>query len=53
MGQSLFEKLVKLQHQHGCTRLDRQYRMNADILSLSNEFVYKGEMASGNCDVAE
>ena len=47
MGQSLFERLVRL-HQSAYTLLNKQYRMNADILSLANELMYKGEMASGS-----
>lgn len=52
MGVSLFEKLCK-KHPQSATVLKKQYRMNADILELSNEIIYHGVMTHGNFQVAQ
>lgn len=52
MGQSLFERLMKL-HPDSAARWNKQYRMNTDILSLTNEFMYGGEMKYGDTQVAD
>jgi DNA replication ATP-dependent helicase Dna2 len=51
MGVSLFEKLCK-KHPQSATVLKKQYRMNADILELSNSIIYHGVMTHGNPQVA-
>ena len=44
---SLFEKLCKKNHE-SATVLKHQYRMNNDILELSNSIVYHGSMKHGD-----
>ena len=51
MGLSLFEKLCK-KHPASATVLKKQYRMNKDILELSNSIIYHGVMAHGSDSVA-
>jgi len=49
LGISLFERLCRA-HPQNVTVLKRQYRMNRDILALSNEIVYNGVMIQGQCN---
>lgn len=51
MGISLFEKLCKT-HPTCATVLKKQYRMNKDILELSNNIIYHGVMTHGSPEVA-
>lgn len=46
-GVSLFEKLCK-KNPNSATVLKQQYRMNADILELSNTIIYHGVMKHGS-----
>lgn len=46
MELSLFERLCKL-HPGAVTMLKKQYRMNRDIMLMSNEIVYQGMMEPG------
>jgi len=46
MQVSLFERLCKL-HPEAVTTLKKQYRMNKDIMLMSNEIVYQGIMEPG------
>jgi len=46
MGISLFEKLCK-RHPASATVLKQQYRMNQDILDLSNSIIYHNVMRHG------
>ncbi len=48
---SLFEKLCK-KFPAKMTFLSKQYRMNADILEISNNIVYNGKMQHGNDSIA-
>lgn len=52
MGYSLFEKLCK-KNPECATVLKKQYRMNRDILELSNNIIYHGVMTLGNESVAQ
>jgi DNA replication ATP-dependent helicase Dna2 len=52
MGLSLFEKLCK-KHPTSSSVLKKQYRMNQDILELSNSIIYHGVMTHGNESVAK
>lgn len=52
MGISLFEKLCK-KHPQSATVLKKQYRMNKDILELSNKIIYHGVMSHGDPKVAQ
>lgn len=49
---SLFERLAS-RHPDAISQLRFQYRMNADIMCLSNEIVYNGQLRCGNRDVEE
>ena len=49
---TLFEKLNN-KHPKACTILKCQYRMNSEILSLSNQCVYNNEMKCANKAVEE
>ena len=51
MSLSLFEKLCK-SHPDCTTVLKKQFRMNKDILELSNAAFYKGVMQVGDDQVA-
>mmetsp|Transcript_28088 Transcript_28088/g.20336 ORF Transcript_28088/g.20336 Transcript_28088/m.20336 type:complete len:154 (-) Transcript_28088:418-879(-) len=51
MGLSLFERLCK-KHPSSATVLKKQYRMNCDILNLSNSIIYHGVMEHGDPSVA-
>jgi DNA replication ATP-dependent helicase Dna2 len=51
MGVSLFEKLCR-KHPRSATVLKRQYRMNDDILELSNSMIYHNVMMHGSKEVA-
>jgi len=51
MGMSLFEKLCK-KHPRSATVLKKQYRMNNDILELSNSIIYHGVMTHGDEQVS-
>ena len=51
MGVSLFEKLCK-EHPDSTTVLKKQFRMNRDILDLSNSIIYNGVMQIGDEKVA-
>lgn len=48
---SLF-RLLSEQHPQALTYLEHQYRMNEDIMFLSNSLVYDGKLKCGNIDVA-
>jgi superfamily I DNA and/or RNA helicase len=53
MGISLFEKLCN-KHPQSATVLKKQYRMNKDILELSNKIIYMyGVMSHGDPKVAQ
>lgn len=52
MGLSLFEKLCK-KHPTSATVLKKQYRMNEDILELSNSIIYHRVMTHGSQEVAK
>jgi len=43
MNKSLFQKLCQ-KNRNSVTVLKKQYRMNDDILKLSNSIIYDGEM---------
>ena len=47
MGLSLFEKLCK-KHPASATVLKKQYRMNEDILELSNSIIHHRVMTHGD-----
>ena len=49
---SLFSRLCEA-HPEAVAELAMQYRMNADIMELSNELVYGGRLKCGNGAVAE
>lgn len=51
MDISLF-KLLSEAHPTAMVELTRQYRMNEDIMSLSNALVYDGKLRCGNDEVA-
>ena len=44
---SLFKRLSEA-HPNAIVNLEYQYRMNSDIMMLSNEFVYSGRLKCGN-----
>ncbi len=48
---SLFKRLSEA-HPDSVVNLEHQYRMNADIMSLSNEFVYSQRLRCGSDQVA-
>lgn len=47
LGESLFERLMYLDPQLG-RRLERQYRMHADIMGFSNEALYEGGLQAAS-----
>jgi DNA replication ATP-dependent helicase Dna2 len=47
MNISLFERICR-KHPEKVTILKKQYRMNKDILELSNSIIYNGVMSLGN-----
>ncbi|WWC90742.1 uncharacterized protein L201_005679 [Kwoniella dendrophila CBS 6074] len=49
---SLF-KLLSLAHPQSVSDLSMQYRMNEDIMLLSNKLVYEGKLKCGNEEVAK
>jgi DNA replication ATP-dependent helicase Dna2 len=51
MDVSLFSRLCEA-HPHAVSRLRLQYRMNADIMSLSNELIYSMQLRCGSAAVA-
>lgn len=51
LGVSLFERLQRA-HPNAVIHLCHQYRMNADIMSLSNTLTYQGRLCCGNENVA-
>ena len=51
MDISLFADLSEA-HSDAVISLNYQYRMNADIMSLTNELVYKNQMKCGSDEVA-
>lgn len=51
MDQSLFRRLSE-RHPEAMQNLTLQYRMNADIMSLSNHLVYDNKLKCGNADIA-
>jgi DNA replication ATP-dependent helicase Dna2 len=48
---SLF-RLLSEAHPEAVAMLDSQYRMSADIMSLSNELIYNGRLKCGDQDIA-
>ncbi|KAN0065294.1 DNA replication endonuclease-helicase Dna2 [Thecaphora frezii] len=50
LEESLF-KLLSERHEEAVVRLKRQYRMNEDIMTLSNRVVYGGRLRCGNEEV--
>lgn len=48
---SLFRRLCEA-HPGAAVSLTKQYRMAADIMSLSNDLVYSGSLSCGSADVA-
>ncbi len=51
MSESLFQRLGE-RHESTAVQLSLQYRMNSDILKLSNTLVYEGRLRCGNEAVA-
>lgn len=51
MDVSLFRQLSE-EHEHAVAALGRQYRMCAEIMTLSNELIYHGQLRCGNDEVA-
>ena len=51
MDVSLFKTLTD-HHPEAVVTLDYQYRMNKDIMSLSNQLVYNQQMKCGNESIA-
>lgn len=51
MSVSLFQRLCKA-HPDSVAMLCMQYRMNAEIMALSNALVYEGRLSCGSKDVA-
>lgn len=49
---SLF-KILSEQHPESVTTLEHQYRMNADVMLLSNTLIYSGRLKCGTQKVAE
>jgi len=49
---SLFRRLSEA-HPHAVTDLAQQYRMNEDIMLLSNKLVYQDKLKCGNEEVAK
>ena len=49
---SLF-RLLSERHPHAMVYLTRQYRMNADIMALSNHLIYDGRLQCGSDAVAD
>jgi DNA replication ATP-dependent helicase Dna2 len=49
---SLFHKLSQ-DHPESLLLLKKQYRMNEDIMSISNNFIYDNNLQCGNVMVAE
>ncbi|KAK5112827.1 hypothetical protein LTR85_011161 [Meristemomyces frigidus] len=49
---SLFRQLSE-EHPEAVATLGRQYRMCEDIMSLSNELIYSGQLRCGNAEVAK
>ena len=52
MDESLFQRLVSA-HTSSVTSLSLQFRMNSEIMSISNHMVYDGAMRCGNDEVAK
>ena len=52
MDESLFQRLVSA-HDSRAIRLRLQFRMNAEIMSMSNHLVYDGAMRCGSDAVAK
>ena len=52
MEMSLF-KLLSEKHSFAIAYLEHQYRMNSDIMSLSNTIIYKNRLKCGNLEVAQ
>jgi|SRR6266851_6265727 DNA replication ATP-dependent helicase Dna2 len=48
---SLFRQLFEA-HPHAVVELTQQYRMNADIMLLSNKLIYDDRLSCGNQKVA-
>lgn len=48
----LFKRLSEA-HPQAVAKLDRQYRMNKDIMLLSNALIYNNALACGSEEVAE
>jgi DNA replication ATP-dependent helicase Dna2 len=48
---SLFKQLCEA-HPQAVVNLEHQYRMNADVMLLSNTFIYSGRLQCGNASVA-
>ncbi len=40
-------------HPEAVVELDHQYRMNADIMMLSNRLIYDGKLRVGSAEVAQ
>jgi len=51
LGVSLFSRLCEA-HPHAVSRLRLQYRMSADIMTISNELIYSGQLRCGSQAVA-
>ena len=51
MDVSLFKRLSE-QHPHAVVSLEHQYRMNQDIMELSNTLIYENRLKCGTQDVA-
>ena len=52
MDVSLFKRLCE-SHPQAVVNLETQYRMNSDIMSLSNLLIYNNRLKCGSMDVAE
>lgn len=52
MDVSLFKRLSE-QHPHAVVSLEHQYRMNQDIMELSNTLIYENRLKCGTLDVAK